>query len=734
MDCVSDRSSEHLRQPLSYMRPGALKSLADLKRCDARADTRRGVILLALLTLCVATVPLAGGRLGNLSALVFRRAWAGVAALVLQYTIIRAFPGGDQTLNGAMHLVSYGLMFYFLAANLSIPGLWMVGLGGACNAMAIAANDGIMPARPEALATAGVTQVPGEFANSAAVADAKLWFLGDVFALPSDWPFSNVFSIGDILLIAGAFILLHRLSGSMVGARMMRFGGWVRRVGPQIDLVRDHRAFRRLWIAEGVSSIGDWVYPLAVFTGVVADGGAKASSLAFLLIAHVGPGFVVGILGGPLIDRFSRKWMMFWTNLVRGLAVATLLLVGDPSLPHLYAVAVVLGIGTALNQPAFQASLPNILPLRHLASANALVGLTMSFAVTVGPLLGALIVTQFGISWGFTANALSFFFAAALVWGTDMPARAPVEMPQTLVRELVVGLRYVRSNRPILAVVVVVALITLAAGVKSPLEPLFAFDTLGAGATGLGLLGAAWGVGMFLGALVAGRADQRLGHGPLLTISILGVGLPVLGAAFMPALWPVLVLWVVAGVANTLGTVAYETLLQEQTPDAVRGRVFAAVEASLQAGLLAGVAAAALSETVFGDDPARPGIALAGLLFLAAAGVSCLLLPRRRPSKGARTAPRAPEFTVRGVNLLPGGPSLALLRVATEGAGSARPVLLVDDGTHVHRVEALPGLNGGSFGYGVPKTLLAARRAALALEIRERLVDLPAPVLGDSPR
>jgi MFS family permease len=684
------------------------------------------VFLLALLTLCVASVPLAGGRIGRLSSIEFRRPWAGLGALVLQYAIMRAFPEGDASLHAGLHLVSYGLMFYFLAANLSLPGLWLIGIGGVCNALAIAANNGVMPALPSALHAAGIVQVPGEFANSTAVADAKLQFLGDVFALPAGAPMANVFSIGDILLLVGAFILLHRVSNSRLAPQIVRLGAWMERTGPRLELVRQYRSFRRLWIAQGISAVGDWVYPLAVFTEVVKDGGAKASSLAFLLIAQVGPGMVVGVFGGPLIDRFSRKWLMFLTDLMRGLAVATLLLFGDPSLVHLYAVALVLGVGTALNQPAFQASLPNILPGRHLASANALVGLTMSFAVTVGPLLGALIVNEFGITWGFTANAVSFFFAAALVWGTDMPKKVVVEAPQTLLRELAVGMRYVRGHREILAVVVVVGMITLAAGLKSPLEPLFALDSLDSGATGLGLLGAAWGLGMFLGAVIASPADRRFGHGPLLTMSVFGVGLAVFGAAFMGSLAPVLLLWVIAGVANTLGTVAYETLLQEETPDAVRGRVFAAVEASLQAGLLLGVAGAALSETIFTGDEARGGMAVAGVLFCVAGVASWLLLQRRQKAEAVAAEP-AP-FGIHGVRVLEGGPSLALLRVSTVGVNGTLPVLLVDDGTRVHRMEPLPGLNGGSFGYGVPKALLGRRSAALALDVGDKgLFDLTLP-------
>lgn len=695
------------------------------------ADTDDAVILLAALVLCFATVPLAGGSLTRLSELRFERAVAGISALVIQYLIIRAFPSGETALLQGLHLVTYALLFYFLAGNLSLPGLWLIGLGGALNAMAISANDGVMPAHPDALAVAGIAVNPTEFANSTAVVDPKLWILGDIFALPAGWPLANVFSLGDILIVAGAFTMLHRQSRSVLEPAFAYVASRARRAIPQLDLVREHRAFRRLWVAQGISAVGDWVYPLAVFSYVIDDE-TKAASLSFLLIAQFGPGLLVGIFGGPVIDRFSRKTIMLTADLVRGGAIVSLLLAGEPALVHLYAVAVVIGVGAAFNVPAFQASLPNILPIGRLAAANALVGLTLSFAVTVGPVLGAVIVTEFGIDWGFTANAVSFLFSAALVYGTDMPRRvAPAKM--VFGRDLLDGMRFVAGHRVVLSVVLVVGIITLGAGIKAPLEPLYAIGALEAGTSGLGWLGGVWGIGMLVGALLASRLDARFGHGPLLTLSILTVGVAVALGAYSPSLAPVLVLWAIAGIANTTGTVAYETLLQERTPDRVRGRVFAAVEASLQAGQLAGVALAAFSEQIFGDEmAARHGIFAAGLLFALAAAISARLLRERRAGRGqpfawtgrATLEPDPP--TLAGMEVVPSGGSLALLRVATTTAPDSAPVLVVDDGVEVLRFDALPGHNGSSFGYGVQRELLRSARLALELPRAGRL-DLPTP-------
>jgi MFS family permease len=676
------------------------------------------MFLLGLLTLVVATVPLAGGRIGRLGEIRFERRWAGVAALVLQIAILRMFSHGDDGLLAGLHLVSYGLLFYFLAANLHIPGLMILALGGALNALAIAANDGVMPARPGALAVAGIPQVPGEFVNSGAIEDAKLWFFGDVFAVPHGWPLANVFSIGDVLLIVGAFILLHRQSRSRLAPLLDRGARRVFDAGARIEILRDNRGFRRLFFAQAISGIGDWVFTPAVYAALV-QGDARASQLALLLIIQLGPGMLVALVGGPFIDRFSRKWLMFGTDVLRAVAVGSLLIGGTPTLAHVYAVSLLLGVGNALFQPAFMAAMPNFVPERSLTQANAIVGITQSLAVMIGFPLGGLIVDQFGVSWGFTANAISFAFSGALVAGTVFPRVLRAEATQSLISELGEGFRYVRRNRTVRSVILVVTAITLAAGLKSPLESLFALTSLDAGTTGFGLLGAVWGGGMLIGSLTVSRIDGRVGHGALLTLSLLTVGLAVVLASASPALAPVAVLWVFAGVANTTGTVAYETILQERTEDAVRGRVMAVLEAGIQAGLLAGVGLAAATDTIFaGGDPARLGLGLSGVLF-ALAGVASWALVQRR---------RVPRWRVEALELESAG-ELALLRILAAGPASGpAPVLVVGD----RRLEALPGGSAAVNGhvrlrYGVPRELLERE---MALDIGARRLALPSVSLG----
>jgi hypothetical protein len=181
---------------------------------DAKRRSHGRMLIGLVLLLCLATVPLAGGRLGALADLRFRAAWLALMGIALQILVISVVPQGSAWIHHAAHLASYGLIAGFVWANRQVPYLWLAALGGGLNLVAITANGGVMSADADALVAAGIEQHAGEFANSTAVAHPHLAFLGDVFAVPSSLPVSNVYSVGDVVLVVAALLALHCLCGS----------------------------------------------------------------------------------------------------------------------------------------------------------------------------------------------------------------------------------------------------------------------------------------------------------------------------------------------------------------------------------------------------------------------------------------------------------------------------------------------------------------------------------------
>ncbi len=173
------------------------------------------MIVVAGLAVVAVVVVMLGGRLSALASLPLRGRWSIVAALVVQGAVAlgrNTFPHG---VSATLHVASYAFAAWFLWANRRLPWLWVAAIGGGLNLVAIAANGGVMPASPAALRSAGMSaSASGSgFTNSGVVAHAKLAFLGDVFAVPKGVPLANVFSVGDVVLLAGVALLTVSVCG-----------------------------------------------------------------------------------------------------------------------------------------------------------------------------------------------------------------------------------------------------------------------------------------------------------------------------------------------------------------------------------------------------------------------------------------------------------------------------------------------------------------------------------------
>lgn len=160
-----------------------------------------------LVLLGVLSVPLSGGRYARLAELRVRGVWLVLLAVAAQVLVLETavLP---LTAAAAVHVATYGCVGVVLWLNRRVRGLWLLASGAALNGVTIAVNGGTLPASPGALAAAGV-EPDGVFVNSGELDGARLWWLGDVFAVPAGVPLANVFSVGDVLVVVGAVWVAH---------------------------------------------------------------------------------------------------------------------------------------------------------------------------------------------------------------------------------------------------------------------------------------------------------------------------------------------------------------------------------------------------------------------------------------------------------------------------------------------------------------------------------------------
>jgi hypothetical protein len=180
------------------------------------------MVLVIITLLGVATVPLFGGRFRRLTGLRVHQGWTIGAALGAQVVLLAALRSAPAWQTDTIHVATYLVAGGFVWRNRHLKGLAVAALGGLSNFAAISANGGVMPASPSALRAAGKVLDLTEFTNSGPMAHPKLLFLGDVIPFPYPHALANVFSVGDILLVAGIVVVVHQTCGSSLRRRTLR--------------------------------------------------------------------------------------------------------------------------------------------------------------------------------------------------------------------------------------------------------------------------------------------------------------------------------------------------------------------------------------------------------------------------------------------------------------------------------------------------------------------------------
>jgi MFS family permease len=358
-------------------------------------------------------------------------------------------------------------------------------------------------------------------------------------------------------------------------------------------LLRRNTNFRRLWLAQIVSEIGDWFYTLAIYTLLLQLTG-HASSVALALILQVLPQTFAGPTAGVVNDRLRRKHVMIAADLIRCVVVLAMLLVRSASMVWLvYALLVIETTMTAFFEPARSAVIPNISSEGEVLVANTLSSATWSVNLMLGASIGGVVAAFFGRNVVFVLNALSFLASAILIRGMHFSEphaeSAPPLRPRDLVdfSPILEGIRYIRSHRTLLPTVFSKAgelmvgpswVIFTVMGAREFAVHRPGINPAGAAMLGMSILLGGRGIGALVGPVIsarwAGRRDSRLRLGILLGYLTIAVGYTVLGVSRN--------VWMAAGcalLAHAGGSTVWvfsTTLLQLHTEDRFRGRVFAA--------------------------------------------------------------------------------------------------------------------------------------------------------------
>lgn len=333
-------------------------------------------------------------------------------------------------------------------------------------------------------------------------------------------------------------------------------------------------AFRR-WMGLRLCTTTASQVQLAAISWAVYVATGDPLDLAWVGLAQFLPVLLLALVAGQVADRFDRRLILGLCYLAQSAisaAFAALVYVDAVSTGPVFALGLAMGSVRAFGNPAGQALLPSLVPAEALAAALAASASLWQLTTIAGPSLAGLLIGWGGgpVSALIVASVLQL---TAVFLTTQLPA--PVVEPRAVSWEsLLAGVHYVRRHRILLACTTLDLFAVLLGGATA-LLPIYATDILHAGPAGYGMLRAAPAVGAATMAAVLGWRPirRRAGVAILAAVAVFGVATVVFGLSrWMPLS---LVALVVLGAADMVSVVIRQTLVQLQTPDAMRGRVAA---------------------------------------------------------------------------------------------------------------------------------------------------------------
>ncbi len=371
-----------------------------------------------------------------------------------------------------------------------------------------------------------------------------------------------------------------------------------------------YRDFRLVWLGQMVSFAGTEMQ-LVTINWHIYNLTDSPVALGLVGLVRVVPIIALSLLGGVYADALDRRRVLLFTQSSMMLFAAVLgfvTITGWVSAPLIYLLAALTASAEALDGPARQAIVPNLVPKEHLANAVSLNNMMRQVAAIAGPTLAGFTIALVGIAAVYWINAVSFLAMLVSLVLVRTPVQQHLGGTRITLVALVEGIRHVRES-PILLWTTLLDFLATFFSSATALLPIFARDILRVGPQGLGILYAAQSVGALaagVGIALSGNVRRK---GAILLVAVAGYGMATI--LFGASQWFLLscVFLSLVGASDTVSTITRNTVRQLATPDRLRGRVTSVNMVfsrggphlgNLEAGLVAAVVGAPLSVIVGG--------------------------------------------------------------------------------------------------------------------------------------
>ncbi len=356
--------------------------------------------------------------------------------------------------------------------------------------------------------------------------------------------------------------------------------------------VLGNRQFLLLWLAQLVSTFGDWLAIVALFSLLAFRWHGSADQVAGIILAFLAPMVVLGPLAGVFVDRWHLKRTMIASDLIRAVLAALLAFAATPWTVYLLLAA--LSAVSSFFLPAQNAAIPRLVRKEELLVANSLNAQTMQFNKIIGPAIAGFLVAWAGEKLCFYLDAASFAASAALLSLVALPHTASIAQKgvRAVFEELRAGLRYLQEHPALRFVTVAMAAAMFVTGTFNAVVAVYVRDILRGGSSVFGQLIAVIALGAILGAVLMARFAQRRPKVFLVSLGILGMGAGMFLLTLATTSLVAVAFSLSLGIAVSFVLVPSQTLVQEETPQQMLGRVSSTSLSVMMVTQLVGVAIA----------------------------------------------------------------------------------------------------------------------------------------------
>lgn len=298
--------------------------------------------------------------------------------------------------------------------------------------------------------------------------------------------------------------------------------------------------------------------------------------LGFVGLVQMAPMFLFIFPAGHVADNYNRKRIIFWMQLLMGLACAGLTGVSHYRAPvsWMYACLFVMGVGRTYLWPASSSFMPQLVPRNQFAKAVTWMSGSFQVSAVTGPVAGGLVVAlTHGAAWVYAFNFVAAVICAVMVAMVRTHHSVAVKEKMSL-KSVAAGLKFVYHNKIILGSITLDLFAVLLGGATA-LLPVYAKDILHVNATGLGWLQAGLPLGSVLMSVILVHRPPLQKAGRTLLWAVAGFGLATIGFGYSQIFWVSFLMLFLCGMADYISVVVRHTLVQLLTPDEMRGRVSA---------------------------------------------------------------------------------------------------------------------------------------------------------------